>query len=367
VVRRLLFAGLLLGPVTIALHYAADLDETVEFVLAAASLVPLAWLIGEATEHAAEHTGPGIGGFLNATFGNAPELIIALLAVNEGLTEVVRGSLTGSVVGNLLLVLGFSLLVGPRDELDRWSSFTSLGAVGLALALFLVPSIPSWDGNPDRDAIADLSIPVSIALLLVYFIVTAYSLRRHREMHVSGDGAAEGWTLSGSLGVLAAATVITALVAEILVGSLETFADQVGLTDFFVAAVIVAIVGNAAEHGGAVVVARRGKVKLAAEIALASAAQVAVFLVPAVALLSWLIDPLALGFRQVELAALAGGLALTALTLWHGRASSARGALLLAGYAAIVAAFFLAGDRDGHAEASSPNADAALVSGYVAT
>ena len=157
-VRRVLFAGLLIGPLTIALHYLADLDETVEFVLAAIALIPLAWLIGEATEHAAEHTGPGIGGFLNATFGNAPELIIALLAVNEGLTEVVRGSLTGSVVGNLLLVLGFSLVAGPRGELDRWSSFMSFGAIALAILLFLIPAIPSWDGNPDRDLIVDLSL-----------------------------------------------------------------------------------------------------------------------------------------------------------------------------------------------------------------
>ena len=118
VVRRFLFAALALGPLTIALHYLVGPSETFEFVLAAAALIPLAWLIGEATEHAAEHTGPGIGGFLNATFGNAPELIIALLAVNQGLTEVVRGSLTGSVVGNLLLVLGFSLLAGPRGA-DR--------------------------------------------------------------------------------------------------------------------------------------------------------------------------------------------------------------------------------------------------------
>ena len=167
--------------------------------------------------------------------------------------------------------------------------------------------------------------------------------------------------------VLGGATVVTALVAEILVGSLETFAEQVGLTDFFVAAVIVAIVGNAAEHGGAVVVARRGKVRLAAEIALASAAQVAVFLIPAVALLSWLIDPLALGFRQVEIAALAGGLAVTVITLWGGQASKARGAVLLVAYAAVAVAFYAAGDRTDHPEGSSANAAGALVSGYVAT
>src|SRR5919106_1029710 len=135
-----------LAPVVILLHYALDLDETLEFVLSAAALVPLAWLIGEATEHAGEHTGPGIGGFLNASFGNAPELIIALFAVADGLTEVVRGSLTGSVVGNLLLVLGFSLVFGGRGELDKESSFVSLALVALAILLFLVPAIPGWEG-----------------------------------------------------------------------------------------------------------------------------------------------------------------------------------------------------------------------------
>src|SRR5215216_4214941 len=120
--RRILFAGLALGPVVIAIHYFTNVSDTVLFALSAAALIPLAWLIGEATEHAAEHTGPGIGGFLNATFGNAPELIIALFAVADGLFEVVRGSLTGSVVGNLLLVLGFSLAFGGRGALDRASA-----------------------------------------------------------------------------------------------------------------------------------------------------------------------------------------------------------------------------------------------------
>jgi Ca2+:H+ antiporter len=361
VVRRVLLACLALGPIVILLHYAADLDETVEFVIAALALIPLAWLIGEATEHAAEHTGPGIGGFLNATFGNAPELIIALLAVNEGLTEVVRGSLTGSVVGNLLLVLGFSLLFGKPGELDRFSSFMSFAVIGLAIVLFLIPSIPSWHGDPDRDAIVDLSVPVSIVLLVVYAVTTFVSLRRHSGMHESGEGTAGAWSLGRSLAVLGAATVVTALVAEVLVGSLEAFAEKAGLSDFFVSAVIVAIVGNAAEHGGAVVVAYRGKVKLAAEIALSSAAQVAVFLIPAVALLSWLIEPLALGFREVEILALAGGLLVAALTLWSGHASKARGAVLLAAYVVVVVLFYAAGDRDSHPEALSVNVAGALV------
>jgi Ca2+:H+ antiporter len=346
VIRRALFASLALAPVTIALHYTVHPSETVEFVLAAISLIPLAWLIGEATEHAAEHTGPGIGGFLNATFGNAPELIIALIAVNEGLTNVVRGSLSGSVIGNLLLVLGASLVFGGRGELDRFSSFLSFGLIAFATLLFLIPSVPSWDGgDPDTHGLAQVSAAISVVLLLVYVAVTWFSLRRHRAMHVSSDDEVDAWSLRSSLVVLAIATVLTALVAEVLVGSLEAFAAQVGLSDFFVAAVIVAIVGNAAEHGGAIVVASRGKIALAAEIALSSAAQVAVFLIPAVALLSWLIEPLSLAFRPVEIAALAGSVAYAAVVLFGGRSSRGRGAALLAGYAVVVVGFYVAGDR----------------------
>jgi Ca2+:H+ antiporter len=345
VVRRILFGALGLAPLVIVLHYLADLPQTAEFVLAAIALIPLAWLIGEATEHAAEHTGPGIGGFLNATFGNAPELIIALIAVHEGLTEVVRGSLTGSVVSNLLLVLGAALVAGGRGLLDRYSSFISFGLLGAATLLFLIPSIPGWEGDPDRDELAALAVPVSIVLLVLYVAVTWFSLRRHRMLHVATDEAIEAWSLPLSLFALAVATVVTALVAEILVGSLEVFADKAGLSEFFVAAVIVAIVGNAAEHGGAVVVAYRGKIALAGEIALSSAAQVAVFLIPAVALLSWLIEPLALSFRPVEIAALGGSVVFTALVLFRGHSSRLRGALLLAGYAVVVVAFFYAGER----------------------
>ena len=343
-VRKALFASLALAPVVIVLGYVADLPETVEFVLSALALVPLAWLIGDATEHASEHTGPGIGGFLNATFGNAPELIIALLAVNEGLPEVVRGSLTGSVVSNLLLVLGASLAAGGRGRIDRHSSFLSLGLVAFATALFLIPAVPGWTGDPDRHSQQVLSVPVSFVLLIVYLVVTVYSLRRHRALHESED-VGTGWSLRTSLAVLAVATVATALVAELLVGSLEAFAEKAGVSDFFIAAVVVAIVGNAAEHGGAVLVARRGKIALAAEIAQSSAAQVAVFLIPAVVLLSWLIEPLALSFRPVEIAALGAGVVFTTIVLFDGRTDRRRGALLLGAYVVVAVAFLVAGDR----------------------
>jgi len=344
-VRRLLFGSLALAPVAIVAHYALH-RETLDFVLASLALIPLAWLIGEATEHAAHHTGPGVGGFLNATFGNAPELIIALFAVSEGLFEVVRGSLTGSVVGNLLLVLGFSLLFGGRGAIDRASSFVSLALVAGATLLFLVPAVPAFGADdPDAERYAELSVIPAILLLVAYVGVTWWSLRRHRLMHVAAEEATGGWSLRTSLLVLGAATVATALIAEILVGSLETFADKAGLSEFFVAAVVVAIVGNAAEHGGAVVVAARGKIMLAAEIAAPSSAQVAVFLIPAVALLAWLIEPLALSFREVELAVLGASVVVAAALLAQGRSSRLRGAVLIATYVAAAAAFFVAGDR----------------------
>ncbi len=343
--RRLLLAGLALAPATLALHWLAHPGAVTEFALSAAALVPLAWLIGESTEHAADHTGPGIGGFLNATFGNAPELIIALLALNRGLDEVVRGSLTGSVVGNLLLVLGFSLLAGGDGVVDRQSSLVSFGLVGVAALLFLVPAVPGWHGDPNRHSLAVASLPVAGVLLAVYVAATWKALRRHHELHAGADDLIAGWSLRAAVAALAGATAMTALVAEVLVGSLEEFAHRAGLTDFFVAAVIVAIVGNAAEHGGAVIVAQRGKIDLAAEIALSSAAQVTVFLIPAVAVLSWAIEPLALSFRPIELAALGGSLALTTLLLHGGRSSRARGLALVAAYAGVVLAFFAAGDR----------------------
>ncbi|HWB57597.1 MAG TPA: calcium/proton exchanger [Gaiellaceae bacterium] len=345
-IRKVLYALLALGPVTVLVDELTDASDITLFVLAALALIPLAWLIGEATEHAAHHTGPGIGGFLNATFGNAPELIIALLAINKGLPEVVRGSLTGSVVGNLLLVLGFSLLFGGRGRLDRGSSLTSFALVGFAVLLFLIPSVPSWEGDPDRSELVDISVPVSIVLLLVYLAVTWLALRRHHRLHTSDEPAStQGWSFPVSLVVLGVATLVTALVAEVLVNSLETFSHELGLPEFFVAAVIVAIVGNAAEHGGAVVVAYGGNIKLAAEIALASSAQVAVFLIPAVALLSWLIEPLALSFRVVEIAAMAGSVAFASLLLFGGQSSRWRGAALIAAYAVVATCFYVAGDR----------------------
>jgi Ca2+:H+ antiporter len=249
------------------------------------------------------------------------------------------------VVGNLLLVLGFSLVVGPTKEIDRRSGLISVGLVLAATLLFTVVTIPDWTGGTSPHTLEVLSIPVSVVLLLVYLGVTAWQLQRHRLLHSSADTDTSAWPMRFTLATLAVATAATAIIAEILVGSIEVFAEELHLSDFFVAAVIVAIVGNAAEHGGAVIVARRGRVKLATEIAVSSSAQVAVFLIPAVAVLSWAINPLSLAFRQVEIAVMGGAAILAALMLYRGRSSSWRGWVLLAGYAVAAAVFYKAGGR----------------------
>jgi Ca2+:H+ antiporter len=347
--RKLLWASLVLAPITLLLDYAFHAGDVTLFAVAAAALVPLAWLIGEATEHAGEHTGPGIGGFLNASFGNAPELIIALFAVGQGLPNVVRASLAGSVVSNLLLVLGIALYLGAQEHhrLDRQSLLGQLALVGAATLLFLIPAVPGWSGDPERHSLAVLTAPVAAVLLLLYLGVTAVGLRRHKRLHAeSGAEPGSGWTLPVALGVLAAATVATAFVSEILVHSLDAFAEAAGLSEFFTAAVIVAIVGNAAEHGGAAVIAQRGNLRLATEIAVSSSAQVALLVTGAVALLSWLVTPaLPLTFRPVELAAMGGSALAVGLVLWDARARRWEGGLLVGLYVVAAVGFAFAGDR----------------------
>ena len=343
--RKVLWASLALTPVVLLARFAFDASDVVLFVLAAAALIPLAWLIGEATEHAAEHVGSGVGGFLNASFGNAPELIIALFAVREGLPEVVRGSITGSVVSNILLVLGFAMIFGGDGEVDRRSLLLQLGIVAFAVGLFLIPSIPGWNGDPNTHTLALVTVPIAIVLLLTYLVVTIRNLRVHRD--AERPAASHGtWTLRVSLAVLAAATIMTALISEVLVHSLEGFGHSAGLPDFFIAAVIVAIVGNAAEHGGAVVIAHRGNTRLATEIAVASSAQVAVFVAPAIALLSWVVgDALSLSFRPVEILTMGLAALGVAFVIRDGRSRRWEGFMLVGIYAGVVLLYLAAGDR----------------------
>jgi Ca2+:H+ antiporter len=332
-----------LTPVAILARFVFELNETMLFVLAAVALIPLAWLIGEATEHAAEHTGPGVGGFLNASFGNAPELIIALFAVADGLPGVVRGSLTGSVVSNILLVLGAAMIAGGDGDVDarslRWQLFAVFGAVGL----LTIPSALAWGGGShERHSLFVLSIPISAVLLFAYLAITWRNLRIHRAAPRE-QPAESAWSFRRSLLTLGIATGATALVSEILVHSLDHFGKAVGLNEFFIAVVIVAIVGNAAEHGGAVVIARRGNTTLATEIAITSSVQVAVFVTPAVCLLSWIVGRgLPLSFRAIEIVTMAAAALFAAFVVADGKSRRWEGFLLVGVYGAAVVWYLLA-------------------------
>jgi Ca2+:H+ antiporter len=338
VARRILWASLVLTPVALVARYGFDTDATALFVLSALALIPLAWLIGEATDHAARHTGHRVGGFLNASFGNAPELIIALFAVADGLPNVVRGSLTGSVVSNILLVLGVAMIAGGDGTIDARSLRGQLAGVMGAVLLILIPSVPSWSGGSrDRHSLFLLSLPVALVVLAVYLVFTTRNLRRHdaAEHAEPADGT---WSLRQALALLGIATAATAFVSEILVHSLHEFGNAVGLGEFFIAVVIVAIVGNAAEHGGAVVIAKRGNTELATEIAITSSMQVALFLIPLVTLLSWIVGRgLPLSFRIVEVVTMAVAAAVATLVVWDGRSRRWEGFLLVGVYALAVA------------------------------
>jgi Ca2+:H+ antiporter len=346
--RQLLWASLLLAPATIAVEKLTGAGDVALFVLAAAALIPLAWLIGEATEHAAEHTGPGIGGFLNASFGNAPELIVALFAIGANLPVVVRGSLSGSVISNLLLVYGVTQIAGPDGaRIDRRSLLVQVGLVAAAVVALIIPTTLGYTGASERHTVVVASVPVAIVLLLLYLGVVGRNLRRHRQHERDREEPSEGtWSLPVALAALGVATGATAWVSEILVHSLHAFASAVGLSEFFIAVVIVAIVGNAAEHGGAILIARGGKMRLASEIAISSSAQVGLLVIPVVTLLSlFFTHPLALSFRWTEMFAMGGAAVVVAATVWDGHSHRREGMFLVAAYAAAVVGFLLGGGR----------------------
>src|SRR5436190_21980317 len=321
--------------------------------------------MGRATEEAAGRAGPGIGGLLNVTFGNAPELIVALFALGKGLQEVTKASIVGSIVGNVLLVLGAAMFFGgiraPRAEGRdyREQRFTAgmahaqsamLIFAVFALSLPLVHVLASGGHLPkvgttrfDFPASTDkLSLGIAIALIAVYGAGLLFSLRTHRELfnpyHEDEGPDEEGWSMRRAVIVLAVAGVIVAIISEILVGSIEGAADAAGLSDFFMGAIVVAIAGNAAEHWVAVAVARKQQMDLAMNIAIGSAAQVALFVAPVLMICSFFVGPFAmpLVFNGYELAAMIGATWITSYLVNEGRTNWFEGVKLLAAYALVV-------------------------------
>lgn len=348
-------------PLAIVLRL-AHADETLLFFVSALGVIPTAALMGTATEQLAARAGPGIGGLLNVTFGNAPEIIIALFALQRGLHEVVKASLIGSILGNILLVMGAAMFVGglrrERQHFDRKAASSQVAMLMLAVAALVMPAVYEMvqgRGLPSPHATAvrfeptveNLSLAVAVVMMAVYAAGLIFSLRTHRELFNpvgEEETSDESWSVRRSVGLLALAGVAVAVMSEILVGSIEHAAKGVGLSQFFVGVIIVAIVGNAAEHWVAVAVAAKDKMDLAVGIAVGSSAQIALFAVPLLVLCSFVIGPYPLAFvlNGYELAAVILAGLLASQVTSDGESTWFEGLQLLAVYVVIAIGFSIA-------------------------
>lgn len=326
-------------------------NEVVVFVLAAAAVVPLAGLLGAGTEELSLHAGPRIGGLLNATFGNAAELIIGLLLVARGEVEVVRASITGSILGNLLLVLGAAFLAGGvgREHLAFSSRAASALAASMALAVagVLMPSIYAHTEHVTAFRLESVSVAVAVVLAAVYAASLVFSLVTHTDaLRSAGAHPEEGppsWSRRAALAVLAAAGLLVGLESELLVGALEPTVESVGVSKLWVGLILVPIVGNAAEHSTAVLMAMKGKGDVALEIAMGSSAQIALLVTPILVFAGLLFGhQLTLVFSTFELGAIALAVAVVALLCLDGRSDWLEGTQLLGLYAILaVTSFYL--------------------------
>ncbi|APW61365.1 Ca(2+)/H(+) antiporter [Paludisphaera borealis] len=360
---------LLAVPLAIVLRFAGA-GPIWLFVAACAAIIPLAGLMGEATEQLAQRLGPGIGGLLNATFGNAAELIIALFALFNGLDGVVKASLTGSIVGNTLLVLGASFLAGGlkynTQRFNKTAAGVSSTMMVLAAIALLVPAI--FHSLPEvtrADTILEheLSIGVSIILMLTYAAHLVFSLGTHRDLfNPKGEdphAGEEQWGTTRSVSLLVVATLLIAWMSEILVGAVEGASHTLGMNAVFVGVIVVAIVGNAAEHSTAVIVAMKNQMDLSVGIAIGSSLQIALFVAPVLVFASYLrAEPMDLRFSTLEVVAVLLSVMLARMVCEDGESNWLEGLMLLMVYAILALAFFFLPGR-GRVERHA-KADAAL-------
>jgi Ca2+:H+ antiporter len=347
-------------PVAIVLEL-AHASATIIFITSALGVIPTAALMGRATEELAARSGPGIGGFLNVTFGNAPELIIAFFALNEGLQEVVKASLVGSILGNILLVMGAAMFIGgrkrERQRFDRTAANVTALMLLLAVVALISPAIfelVQGEGlpRPDEEAhnypsdVEQLSIGVALILLATYIAGLVFSLKTHKDLfnpeHAAEDHVGEPWTVRRSVIMLALAGIAVGLMSEILVGSISEASESIGLSPFFVGVIVVAIVGNAAEHWVAIYFAARDKMDLAVNIAIGSSAQIALFAAPVLVLLSLVVGdfPMALVFNGFELGAVVLAVFIAQQVVAEGESTWFEGLQLLAVYAVLGLTFY---------------------------
>jgi Ca2+:H+ antiporter len=348
-------------PIAIVLRF-ADAEAGLVFFSSALGVVPTAALMGRATEELAARSGPGIGGLLNVTFGNAPELIIALFALEKGLHEVVKASLVGSILGNILLVMGAAMLVGglnrERQRFDSTAAQSQSLMLLLASVALMMPAIfelvigGALPGPTDRNDrfptdLETMSALVAIVLLGSYVAGLFFSLKTHRDLfnppHAEGDHVGEEpWSVRKSVTALALAGVAVGVMSEILVGSIEEASEGIGLSPFFVSIIVVAIVGNAAEHWVAVYFAWKDKMDLSVNIAIGSSAQIALFVAPVLVLLSFVIGPfpMPLIFNGLELGAIMLAILIANFVTHEGESTWFEGVQLLSVYTVLGIVFF---------------------------
>lgn len=335
-------------------------DPTVVFFTSALAIVPGAAVMSDATEELSARSGPGIAGLLNVTLGNAPELIIAFLALLDGLQEVVKASLVGSVIGNSLLVLGAAMLFGgrkrTRQTFDRTAAQTHAGFLMVTVAALIIPAIlvlARGHALPgvgiSRESFGrqaeHLSLAVSIVMIAVYLSGLLFSLRTHRDLfRPEADQSDVTWSLRRGILTLVGAGVVVGGMSELLVGSIEHAAHAIGLSQFFVGAFVVAIVGNAAEHYVAVVAAGKDKMDLSVNIAIGSSAQIGLFVAPILVLLSFAFGPapMALVFNGYELVALVLAALVSGMLISDGESTWFEGVQLLGLYTLIGLLFYFA-------------------------
>jgi Ca2+:H+ antiporter len=346
-------------PVAFLLEYIpAWHNPTALFLCAGVAIIPLAGIMGRATEHLAEHLGQAIGGLLNATFGNAAELIIALVALHKGLIGVVKASITGSIIGNILLVLGAALTAGgfkySEQRFNRAAIQTSTTSLLLAAIGLLVPTIFHNSGlaaDGWRPVVAQkLSLGIAGVLFLTYLCTLAFSLVTHRELvsgkpdaglHAEASSGQPGWSKTKSLLVLLAATLLVAWLSEFLVASVESARAQLGVTEVFIGVIVVAIIGNAAEHSSAVWMATKDKMDLSMGIAVGSSLQVALFVAPVLVFTSWFLGhPMDLEFTMPELAAVIIAVLIVAEISRDGKTNWLEGVQLLSVYFILAILFY---------------------------
>lgn len=336
-------------PVALALGFATNY-KIAAFAAAAVAILPLARLMGEATEQLTRSTGAAAGAFLNASFGNATELIIAVIAVRRGLFELVKASITGSIIGNVLIVMGLAMLAGgwsrQRQTFDRTAAGTNAAMLLLAVIALVVPAVYDITvfGHLETagPVVEKLSLSVSFVLIVMYVLSLVFTFRTNKAPeNLSGVEAAD-WSVPMASSVLAATAVTIAIVSEVLVGAVEGAAHALGMTELFIGVVIVAIIGNAAEHATAVAMAVKDKMDIAVGIAVGSSIQIALFVAPVIVFASWLMGkPMSLIFTGFEIVAIALSVAIASLVSLDGESNWLEGAQLIAVYLILAIAFYL--------------------------